>query len=186
MASDLIRRLAGDPRWSSILAVTPDRFARHGRFWPASVARIEQGRGDLGQRMARGFRRAPPGPLVLIGSDIPDLDRASIAAAFRALGRARAVIGPATDGGYWLIGLRHRPAPVKLFHGVAWSSPQVLSQTLANFERPEHVIQLAPRADIDDGEGYWRWRQGRRRRLQPPRRICSLKRGISSTKLHGR
>ena len=186
LSSDLIRRLAGDPRWSLTLSVTPDHFARHGRFWPSSLVRVGQGRGDLGARMARAFLRAPSGPMVLIGSDIPDLDRAPIVAAFRALGRAQAVFGPAEDGGYWLIGLRHWPAPPKLFRGVAWSSPLALSQTMANFDSRQKVLQLAPLADIDDADSFWRWRRRRPRRLQPPRRICSSKRGISSTKLHGR
>ncbi|WP_425283593.1 DUF2064 domain-containing protein [Methyloceanibacter stevinii] len=51
----------------------------------------------------------PPGPVVLVGSDIPRISRAHIAEAFRLLGNADAVFGPAQDGGYWLVGFKRSP-----------------------------------------------------------------------------
>src|SRR5690606_28747646 len=104
----LIRRLARDRRWQLALAVTPDTFARRARFWPRHVPRIPQGTGDLGTRMARVFHRLPPGPVVLVGSDIPDVTAGLAVRAFAALGRFEAVFGPAADGGYWLVGLARR------------------------------------------------------------------------------
>ena len=65
-------------------------------------------------------------PTVVIGSDAPQVLRADIAAAFKALKTHDAVIGPAEDGGYWLLGL-NAPAPADLFEGVRWSHEATLS-----------------------------------------------------------
>jgi glycosyltransferase A (GT-A) superfamily protein (DUF2064 family) len=62
-------------------------------------------------------------PTLVIGADAPQVTRADIAAAFKALKRHDAVIGPAEDGGYWLLGL-NAPAPAGLFDGVRWSHAQ--------------------------------------------------------------
>jgi glycosyltransferase A (GT-A) superfamily protein (DUF2064 family) len=70
--------------------------------------------------------------VVLVGSDIPGIGRDDIAAAFRALGRAQAVFGPAEDGGYWLVGLGPR-RPAHPFADVRWSTAHALGDTLANF-----------------------------------------------------
>ena len=112
----LLRALARDGRWRLELWVTPDRAV--GGRWPVKAPRRGQGAGDLGRRMARVFATLPPGPAVIVGSDIPALTPAHIAAAFGALGRAEAVFGPATDGGYWLVGLRRRSART------AWPLPE--------------------------------------------------------------
>ncbi len=157
----LLRRLGRDRRWRCWLAVSPDRFARRGRFWPAHLPRLPQGPGDLGARMARPLRTLPPGPVVIVGSDIPDVGRGHVAQAFRALGRCDAVFGPAADGGYWLIGLRRRPALVIPFRGVAWSSPRAFEQTRANLPRRWRVATLETLEDIDDGAAYARWRARR-------------------------
>jgi len=120
----LRRRLGRDRRWRLVIAATPDRPR-----WPWRAPVIPQGRGDLGQRMQRAlgrYRRA-----VLIGSDIPGVAPADIAAAFRALGRARAVFGPAEDGGYWLVGFGPRP-PFAAFAGVRFSTEHALADTLRN------------------------------------------------------
>lgn len=153
----LLRALARDRRWRLELWVTPDH--RAGARWPVGVPRRGQGRGDLGMRMARAFARLPPGPAVIVGSDIPDLRPAHVAAAFRALGGAEAVFGPAEDGGYWLVGLRRRPrVPRRLFAGVRWSSAQALADTLAGLPRGMSVALLQRLADVDDAADYARWR----------------------------
>lgn len=136
----LLRRLR-DPRWHVVLAVAPDGEGLSSRVWPADLPRMPQGRGDLGDRMARVFRSLPPGPVVIIGADIPAVSPAHINRAFRALGSHTAVFGPAPDGGYWLIGLkRTTPVPITLFSGVRWSSPHALQDTMASL--PGHSIAL--------------------------------------------
>jgi rSAM/selenodomain-associated transferase 1 len=128
----LIRRLQ-DPRWRLVLAVSPDREGLHSRVWPAHLPRMAQGRGNLGARMARAFGAQPPGPVCVIGADIPDLSRRHIARAFAALARADAVFGPAPDGGYWLVGLKQpRPFPAGLFGNVRWSSVHALADSIAS------------------------------------------------------
>ncbi|MFP6759809.1 MAG: TIGR04282 family arsenosugar biosynthesis glycosyltransferase [Alphaproteobacteria bacterium] len=155
-----VRDLAGDPRWICWLAVTPDNFAWQGRFWPANVCRLGQGGGDLGARMARSLRRFAAGPVVIVGSDIPDLRRRHIAAAFQALGRHHTVFGPASDGGYWLVGLAPRAAIRNPFRGVAWSTDRALAETRANLPRRYRVALLETLDDIDDGDGWRAWRAG--------------------------
>jgi rSAM/selenodomain-associated transferase 1 len=125
----LLRRLR-DPRWQIVLAVAPDTEGLTSRVWPADMARIPQGRGNLGDRMGRIFRHAGIGPLCIIGADIPGIDRLRIARAFKALGTADTVFGPAPDGGYWLIGLaRRRALPSTILQDVRWSSPHALSDS---------------------------------------------------------
>jgi uncharacterized protein len=155
----LLRRVTGDRRWRSELAVTPDIDARR-RPWRVAAGYRAQRRGDLGARMARVFRDLPPGPAVIIGSDIPALGPAHIAAAFNALGRHDAVFGPASDGGYWLVGLRRRPRlPPRLFKSVRWSSEHALGDTLAGLPRTFSVAFLETLEDVDDVESYMRWRR---------------------------
>jgi uncharacterized protein len=158
----LLHRLARDRRWRCHLALTPDRDVGGARPWRIARAHYRrQGRGDLGHRMARVFRRLPPGPVLIIGSDIPAISPAHIAAGFKALGNAEAVFGPAADGGYWLVGLRRRPRlPRRLFAGVRWSSTQALADTVASLPRGQSVSFLETLDDIDDGAGYRRWRDG--------------------------
>jgi rSAM/selenodomain-associated transferase 1 len=154
----LIRDLRDDPRWTVWLAVTPDGFAREGRFWPLDVPRLPQGRGDLGVRMARPFRYLPPGPVVVVGSDIPDLRRRHVAQAFRLLRRVDVVFGPARDGGYWLIGHRRRPFVPSLFKDVSWSTEHALAQTRANVPAWHTVEQLEMLEDVDTETAWRRWR----------------------------
>jgi hypothetical protein len=167
----VLRSLGRDPRWRTLIATTPPR-ARHGRVWDRHLPRLDQGAGDLGRRMARAFRALPPGPVVIVGSDIPSLEPRHIAAAFRALGRSDAVLGPARDGGYWLIGLkRMRPLPRGLFAGVRWSSPHALADTRASLPRRYSVALLETLEDIDDRESYGRWRTAEA--LRTRRRVSS-------------
>lgn len=153
----LLRRVGFDPRWRTVLAVDPPR-AREARFWPATLARRPQIRGDLGARMLEQFAQASHGPVLLIGSDIPGIDADQIAAAFAVLRRADAVFGPAEDGGYWLVGLRAGFRPATLFDKVRWSSPHALADTLANLEGRK--VALAARLfDVDDVADWRRWKR---------------------------
>jgi uncharacterized protein len=159
----LLRALTRDRRWRVHLALTPDSAARGKWPWRVGALRRGQGGGDLGRRMARVFTTLPPGPAVIIGSDIPAVTTAQVAAAFRALGRSEVVFGPALDGGYWLVGLRRRPRlPRGLFARVRWSSEHALADTLAGLPRTMSVAMLEPLEDIDDVAAYRRWLNRRR------------------------
>ncbi|WP_109465343.1 TIGR04282 family arsenosugar biosynthesis glycosyltransferase [Albibacillus kandeliae] len=126
----LLRRIR-DPRWRIVLAVSPDLHAHHTRLWPADLARVPQGPGDLGRRMARAMSGVPTAPVCVIGADIPGITRARVARAFAALGGHDAVFGPAEDGGYWLVGLRRGAlAHPDMFAGVRWSGEHALADSL--------------------------------------------------------
>jgi uncharacterized protein len=152
----VLRRVGRDPRWQTVLAVTPDRTARSARLWPLRLGRVGQGRGDLGARMARSLRRRRGGPVCIVGADIPDLDARHVWRAFRALAAAEIVFGPAADGGYWLVGARG-PLPYALFAGVRWSTAHALADTLASL-KGRRVALIDWLADVDDADAYRRWR----------------------------
>ena len=150
--SSLIRNLGRDPRWTTWLAVTPPR----GGPWPVGIRVIAQPKGDLGRRMAGVARMMPPGPMAIVGSDIPDIRARHIAAAFQRLGDHDAVFGPAPDGGYWLVGLRRRPRFIDPFRNVRWSCPHTLSDTLDNLKgRRTSLIDTLD--DIDEGAALRRF-----------------------------
>ncbi len=131
--SGLLRRLE-DPRWTCLLAVSPDVSGMQSRVWPAQFQRTPQGRGSLGDRMARLLHAAPLGPVCLVGSDIPGIQRTHVARAFQRLGDHDAVFGPAPDGGFWLVGVkRTRAMSPGLFSNVRWSTHHALADTMASF-----------------------------------------------------
>jgi uncharacterized protein len=152
--ADVSRRLAADGRWTTWLGVSPDGAALKGALWPVNCPRMAQGDGDLGQRMARLLSAVPPGPAVLIGADIPGIKATHINQAFRCLGANDAVFGPATDGGYWLVGMRHRSVFVDIFRDVRWSSADALDDTLANLPKRWRHGLVATLDDVDDGKAF--------------------------------
>ena len=154
----LLRRVGRDPRWDTVLAVTPDRAAQGASPWPRGLARAGQGGGGLGARMGRVLERHRAAPVAIVGSDIPGLAARHVASAFRALGAADLVFGPAADGGYWLVG-RRPGVPVRgLFEGVRFSSAHALADTGANAAPGARVALLEMLEDVDDAAGYARWR----------------------------
>ena len=102
--------------------------------------------------MVRMLRRAPPGPVCLIGADVPGIDRMQIARAFDVLGGNDMVFGPAPDGGFWLIGSRQgRVLTPRALDGVRWSSRHALSDTLKVL--PEKRIAMAATLqDVDTAD----------------------------------
>lgn len=148
--NSLINRLALDQRWNTTLAVSPDQEGISSRIWPAFILRWAQGTGDLGQRMARIFRLAPRGPIIIIGADIPDITPTLIAKAFKALGAYDVVIGAAPDGGFWLIGMRRnrRALSQDLLQNIRWSSQHTLTDTIASL-RDMSVTFIDTLNDID-------------------------------------
>jgi glycosyltransferase A (GT-A) superfamily protein (DUF2064 family) len=143
--AQLLRELCRDPRWKTWVAVTPDRPTK----WVGRPAAVSQGPGDLGERLTRLGRRLPRGPLVILGSDAPQVRRKDVAAAFRMLGRCEAVFGPAVDGGYWLVGLSERARMRPPFANVRWSTAYALGDTLNNLQG-RCVGFLRELEDVDD------------------------------------
>lgn len=118
-----ILREMRDPRWQTVLFVTPDTAidANFGGLWPKDLPRLAQGGGDLSPRTQRVFQHK--GPVITIGTDTPTMKKRYIAQGFKALKTRKAVIGPARDGGFWLLGL-NAPAPNGLFDNIRWSHPK--------------------------------------------------------------
>lgn len=137
-----------------------------------------QGPGDLGARMARMARRAlaeRPGPVLIVGSDSPGLPLRFVKQALEALvAGSPAVIGPAQDGGYYLLGLRR--CPETLFDGVSWSTSDTLRQTLDRLR--EHQLpphELPSWFDVDRPEDLERLaRLLREARIDAPHTACAL------------
>jgi glycosyltransferase A (GT-A) superfamily protein (DUF2064 family) len=91
--------------------------------------------------------------VVIIGSDIPDLPPETFAEAFTALERRDAVIGPAVDGGYYLVGFREETFIPEAFEGIAWSTEGVFAETLERLIRAGvGVHRLPSRRDVDTPE----------------------------------
>jgi uncharacterized protein len=151
MLAWLLRRLGRDRRWRLRLAVTPDRARFRRRLWPRDAPVAGQGGGDLGERMRHALAACPPGPAVLVGTDIPALSPPHIANAFRRLGNHDLVFGPAADGGFWLVGARRSPRLPLLFGRVRWSSRYALEDALANLPHHVSVGFAATLQDVDDG-----------------------------------
>jgi uncharacterized protein len=156
--SHAVLRLAQDRRWRTVLAVDPDRAVAAG-VWPSckGIVLLPQGKGDLGRRMQRLFGLLPPGPVLIVGSDIPAIRPEHVAVAFKLLGHADLVLGPALDGGYWLVGLKRIPRVLRPFGGVRWSSAYALADTVANLDG-KRVAFAAMLSDVDTAEDYRRER----------------------------
>ncbi len=122
--------------------------------WLGSGYSLRPQRGaDLGIRMRVAFEEAfdegfPRG--ILLGSDIPDLPLSVLKEADDALRRQDAVLGPACDGGYYLIGLRKDSFPQDVFDGIPWGTTVVLRVTMARLEAYGCRIHLLPAwRDVD-------------------------------------
>jgi rSAM/selenodomain-associated transferase 1 len=164
----LLRGLKACLDFDVVLAATPDRA----RFrLPVSVGRIPQGHGDLGRRMTRALRRYRR--VALLGCDIPEAGAAERRDAFRLLGTADAVFGPAEDGGYWLIGLGPR-RPGELFGASRWSTQHALTDTLKQFKH-HRVAFLRRLPDIDTAADYAR----SVRLAQAPQRLRPAQRDVA-------
>ena len=128
---DEIRLAMTLPDVEVVVAFTPAHAEAQLRaILPEPVRLLPQREGDLGKRMAQTFSHlfeAGRDLVVLIGSDLPTLPSSILAQAFAALAQADIVLGPSTDGGYYLIGMRRLHAT--LFDGVAWGTSLVLAQT---------------------------------------------------------
>lgn len=157
---DLLARTTEDPRWRCHMLVTPDDAADDDALWPGGIERSPQGEGDLGERMRRALETAPPGPVALIGSDVPGIEREHVARAFAALDRCEFVFGPSPDGGFWLVAAaRRRPLPQTFLRGVRWSSPCALADSLASLPKDATMTLVDQLEDVDDVLAFHRWQR---------------------------
>ena len=152
-AAELAERMLADTcREAVAAAVGPVELCLSGvpHDIPAGVALTDQGEGDLGERLWRAAARADP-PLLLIGTDCPGLDRHRLRAAAECLGSHDAVLHPAEDGGYALLGL-NKLAP-SLFAGMAWSTNTVACDTIARVKALGWSLHVGDTLrDIDEPE----------------------------------
>jgi hypothetical protein len=127
--------------------------------WPEALFQKFVQRGDdLGRRMANAFEEAlqTPAKAVIIGSDCPGMDTALLQEAFLALEEYDFVLGPAHDGGYYLLGMRHfRP---EVFAGINWSTEEVLPATLAHMAKLGASCAMLPTlTDVDHLADWEQW-----------------------------
>jgi rSAM/selenodomain-associated transferase 1 len=111
--------------------------------------KYEQQGADLGERMQHAFETAFKNhdKVIIVGSDMHDLTQADLEYAFKQLDRQDVVIGPATDGGYYLLGFNGR-VPAGVFVNKEWGTDSVLKATLATLKDIK-IAQLTPRNDVD-------------------------------------
>lgn len=145
--------------WDTVLYTAPDKELDNslGGLWPVHLERRSQGSGNLGDRLSKGLREAPAGPVLFIGSDAPDISTAVLREAVRALSRHDAVFGPAPDGGFWLFGLNKTARTKSPFHNVRWSGPHAMEDVWANLPKTATVGILPQLIDIDDAKDLDIW-----------------------------
>jgi rSAM/selenodomain-associated transferase 1 len=158
--ADLVERLSG-VRARRVLAFTPPAAEPYfGRLVQGRFLLTPQHGEDLGRRLAAFFAeqfRQGAGPVVLVGTDSPTLPNAFVEQAFAEMERADVVLGPATDGGYYLIGCgRSLPA---LFEEIPWSMSTVLTEAIARLPEATRLALLPPWYDVDTLEN-WRMLRG--------------------------
>jgi hypothetical protein len=137
---------------------------------------VPQGTGDLGDRMSRavddGFQCGAQ-KVVLVGSDCPELGVEHVTAALACLEENNVVIGPATDGGYYLLGLSG-PTP-ELFKNIEWGGPNVLEQTLESVARAGATVgMLETLSDVDRPDDLAAWDRQIHRAIAPKPRISVI------------
>jgi len=162
----VVGRLNSDPRFKTVLFVAPTTATRS-RSLPSGTLRKAQGGGDLGHRMQQIFNRLPPGPAVIVGTDIPGIRADDIATALQLARRHGAVLGPAPDGGFWLIGLNRCPRVLRPFTNVRWSTDHARTDTTANLEPHCQPVMAAEHDDVDDRAAYLKVRPWSGRRVLP-------------------
>jgi hypothetical protein len=139
---------------------TPDDAFQEIAPWLRAGWKVSpQAGGDLGERLVRAFQDAfvaGARRVVIIGSDCPDILKDDIEAAWASLKKNDVVLGPASDGGYWLIGLC--AAAPSLFEGVPWSSAAVLQQTCHRARAAGLTVELLRELhDVDTIDDWQRF-----------------------------
>lgn len=141
--------------YDSAIFVTPGRdTAAMARWLGRRFAYYPQRGKDLGERMKNAFNAAFERgyeSCILIGSDLPDLPASILDKAFQALTDHDAVMGPARDGGYYLVGFRRETMVPAIFEHIPWGTDTVFTETMAVFrQQPTDVSILPERRDMDE------------------------------------
>lgn len=151
--SDVLAMLARGGYRLWIFFDPPEARQRVERWLGGGHRLLPQAGDDLGERMANAFSAAFAGGMdaaLLIGSDIPDLPNAVLDEGLAALAEHDAVLGPAGDGGYYLIGFRRGTFLPAVFAGIPWSTPEVCARTLEIMAAAGLRVHLLPRRwDVD-------------------------------------
>jgi rSAM/selenodomain-associated transferase 1 len=153
---DSLQRLASIDAHRVLVFAPADREAEFAAVAAGRFHLMPQHEGDLGQRLAAFFdqqKKAGVSAIVAVGTDSPTLPIEYIERAFAELENADVVVGPATDGGYYLIGCRPDHPP--LFERISWSSGRVLAETIAALADPRWRLSvLPPWYDVDTPEDW--------------------------------
>ncbi len=163
------RQLAAEGRVSVEVRFEGADVRQMGAYFGNDVVYRPQGPGNLGCRMQRAFAeacRAGIERIVIIGADCPGVTPELVRQAFDRLANSDVVLGPASDGGYYLIGLQ-RPIP-GLFAQIPWGSGRVLEETLRRAdELALGVFLLRTLSDVDRPEDLGVWHRARRSSPSP-------------------
>ncbi|MBI1252302.1 MAG: DUF2064 domain-containing protein [Alphaproteobacteria bacterium] len=152
-------RAARQSRLRTIICASPDRDAHNPRLWPQRVARAPQGTGDLGARLARALNGRRN--VIVIGTDCPSLTATVLRQSVRCLSGSAFVIGPALDGGFYLLAAQQGRAAAAAMRNVRWSSAHTLADVTRNLPSPPRLLALL--RDVDSLED-WRALQRSARR----------------------
>ncbi len=146
--------------WLAEAPAPPARPPQARPEWPGLPWRVQPPAGSLGERMGHAFAEAfaaGAGRAVIIGTDCPGLTAALLRQAFDQLATHDLVVGPAIDGGYYLLGMKHLHG--SLFTNKQWSTATVLADTLADAARLGlRVAHLPTLADVDSARDLDAWR----------------------------
>ena len=160
MTAKIIREMRSR-KWTSVLYGTdggapwrqhdPQQtpHCHFGGLWPRDMAWQTQCSGGLSERTALLFQHKRP--VIAIGSDTPTMRRQDIADGFAALKTHDAVLGPASDGGFWLIGLKIA-ARADLFDEVRWSHPETMTDMFDSLNCKTALLRTL--TDVDDLAAY--------------------------------
>jgi rSAM/selenodomain-associated transferase 1 len=157
LLADTIEFAAASGRDMTIAYTPVESRPDFARLAPGATL-VAQHNGDMGERIAAALRAAlrRGGSAVLIGSDTPQLPPAVLDQAFSALTHADLVVGPATDGGFYLLGGTAGTQLNELFEGVAWSTGTVFHHVIANARRLGMATRVLEEvADVDDAASLY-------------------------------
>lgn len=158
---DLTERLSAVAARRVLAFAPPDAGPLFADLVRGRFALVPQADGDLGWRMASFLGEqlaAGAASVVILGGDSPTVPLHYVEQAFAELGRADVVLGPATDGGYYLVGCARRVPPI--FDGVAWGEATVLAETVARLaDGSWRLAVLPPWYDVDTLDD-WRMLRG--------------------------